>query len=50
MTNRQISRKAAKNNLLPTLDFVAFYGGSGLAGVPNPGLASDASLPVTGFG
>jgi len=50
MTNRQISRKAAKNNLLPSLDFVAFYGGSGLAGVPNPGLASDASLPVTGFG
>ncbi|MBV9435877.1 MAG: TolC family protein, partial [Acidobacteria bacterium] len=35
MTNRQITRKAAKNALLPTLDAVAFYGGSGLAGVPN---------------
>ena len=50
MTNRQISRKAAKNNLLPSLDFVAFYGGSGLAGVPNPSLASNAGLPITGFG
>ena len=50
MTNRQISRKAAKNNLLPSLDFVAFYGGSGLAGVPNPTLASNAGLPITGFG
>ncbi|PYY03149.1 MAG: TolC family protein [Acidobacteria bacterium] len=50
MTNRQISRKAAKNNLLPSLDFVAFYGGSGLAGVPNPNLSSNAGLPVTGFG
>jgi len=50
MTNRQISRKTAKNNLLPSLDFVAFYGGSGLAGVPNSGLASNAGLPVTGFG
>lgn len=50
MTNRQISRKAAKNNLLPSLDFVAFYGGSGLAGVPNSALTSNAGLPVTGFG
>lgn len=50
MTNRQISRKAAKNNLLPSLDFVAFYGGSGLAGVPNSQLTSNAGLPITGFG
>src|SRR5205814_2938473 len=50
MTTRQISRRAAKNNLLPSLDFVAFYGGSGLAGVPNPNLSSNAGLPVTGFG
>jgi len=50
MTNRQISRKAAKNNLLPSLDFVGFYGGSGLAGVPNPLLASNVGLPTTGFG
>lgn len=50
MTNRQITRKAAKNALLPTLDLVAFYGGSGLAGVPNPLSNSIAGLPVTGFG
>jgi len=50
MTNRQISRKAAKNALLPTLDFVGFYGGSGLAGVPNPQLQSSVGLPITGFG
>lgn len=50
MTNRQISRKAAKNALLPALDFVAFYGGSGLAGVPNPLSPGSALIPVTGFG
>ena len=50
MTNRQISRKAAKNALLPNLDFVGFYGGSGLAGVPNPLIPSNAGLPLTGFG
>src|SRR5690348_15448874 len=50
MTNRQISRKAAKNALLPALDFVAFYGGSGLAGVPNPLVNANAGIPITGFG
>jgi outer membrane protein TolC len=50
MTNRQISRKSAKNALLPSLDLVAFYGGSGLAGVPNPLDRNSAVLPLTGFG
>jgi outer membrane protein TolC len=50
LTNRQISRKAAKNALLPTLDAVAFYGGSGLAGVPNPFTGNSGALPITGFG
>ena len=36
LTNRQISRQAAKNALLPTLALVGFYGGTGLAGEPNP--------------
>jgi outer membrane protein TolC len=49
MTNRQLTRKAAKNALLPTLNLVAFYGGSGLAGVPNLRNPGDASLPLTGF-
>jgi outer membrane protein TolC len=36
LTNRQISRKAARNALLPSLSLVGFYGGSGLAGPLNP--------------
>jgi outer membrane protein TolC len=36
LDNRQISRKAAKNALLPSLTLVGFYGGTGLAGQPNP--------------
>jgi outer membrane protein TolC len=36
LINRQISRKAARNALLPALSLVAFYGGSGLAGPLNP--------------
>lgn len=49
LTNRAISKKAAENALLPTLDLVGFYGGSGLAGPVNP----VANLPSTapgGFG
>jgi outer membrane protein TolC len=36
LLNRQISRKAARNALLPSLSLVGFYGGSGLAGPLNP--------------
>jgi outer membrane protein len=51
LTNRDISRKAASNALLPNVDFVAWYGGSGLAGMQNP-LNTEvppASIPTTGF-
>ncbi|MGE5734396.1 MAG: TolC family protein [Acidobacteriota bacterium] len=51
LTNRDISRKGARNALLPTVDFVAWYGGSGLAGVQNP-LNTEVpplSIPTTGF-
>lgn len=34
--NRDISRKAAANAMLPTLDLIAFYGATGLAGMQNP--------------
>jgi len=34
--NREITRKAASNALLPTVDLVASYGGTGLAGLDNP--------------
>lgn len=36
LQNSVISRRALRNNLLPTLNAVAFYGGAGLAGEPNP--------------
>ena len=36
LANRQISRQAARNALLPTLSLVGFYGGSGLGGLSNP--------------
>jgi outer membrane protein TolC len=51
LVNRQISRKAARNALLPSLSLVAFYGGSGLAGPLNPvydvpDLPNSSSVPV----
>jgi outer membrane protein len=52
LKNREVSRKAAANSLLPTLDLIAWYGGSGLAGEQNP---LNPELPAgairrTGFG
>ena len=52
LTNRQISRKAASNALLPQVDLLGWYGGSGLAGMQNPintGIPA-GSIPATGFG
>ena len=49
LVNRQISRRAARNALLPSLALVAFYGGSGLAGPLNPlctGSDCTSSVPV----
>jgi outer membrane protein TolC len=50
LANRQISRKAARNALLPSLSLVAFYGGSGLGGPLNPiynipGIPNTSSVP-----
>ncbi|GGG88484.1 hypothetical protein GCM10011585_35700 [Edaphobacter dinghuensis] len=36
LQNRNISRDAARNALLPTVSLMAYYGGTGLAGPPNP--------------
>jgi outer membrane protein TolC len=51
LVNRQISRKAARNALLPSLSLVGFYGGSGLAGPLNPaynvpGVPNSSNVPV----
>jgi outer membrane protein TolC len=51
LANRQISRKAARNALLPSLALVGFYGGSGLAGPLNPvynvpGIPNSSNVPT----
>ncbi len=46
LVNRQISRSAARNALLPTLSAVGFYGGSGLAGLLNPAFQGTNSSNV----
>jgi len=38
LTNTAISNKAIKNNLLPTVDLFAYYGGTGIGGDVAPGL------------
>ena len=51
LINRQISRKAARNALLPSLSLLGFYGSSGLAGPLNPaynvpGLPNSSTVPT----
>jgi outer membrane protein len=36
LASQEISNKAVRSNLLPSLDLFAYYGGSGLAGSQNP--------------
>src|SRR5271157_520534 len=52
LVNRQISRQAAKNALLPTLSAVGFYGGTGLAGELNPSNTTNntSTLPTNFWG
>jgi outer membrane protein TolC len=55
LVNRQISRSAARNALLPSLSMVGFYSGSGLAGPLNPAydtvkLGPNISTVPTDFG
>jgi len=51
LQNRQITRKAATNALLPTLALVGFYGGTGLAGELNPAFSgTNMSNVPTDFG
>ena len=49
LKNRDISKKAVRNALLPALDLVGFYGGSGLGGAfqscdPNTGICSPTGV------
>ena len=48
LVNRQISRRAARNALLPSLSLVAFYSGAGLAGPLNSICSQDCTVNVPG--
>jgi outer membrane protein TolC len=52
LVNRQISRRAARNALLPSLSLVGFYSGAGLAGPLNPAynLGTNVSSVPVDFG
>lgn len=53
LNNREITRKAAANALLPTLTLVGFYGSSGLAGDLNPFFADGPNpqlVPTNWYG
>jgi outer membrane protein len=42
LTNTEISNKAIRSALLPSVDLFAYYSGSGLGGVPNPNYECNA--------
>jgi len=48
LVNRQVSGKAARNALLPTLSLVGFYGGTGLGGLVTPGNAAGVPPDLSG--
>jgi outer membrane protein TolC len=48
LVNRQITRKSARNALLPTLSLVGFYGGTGLAGLVTPGNTTTVPTDLSG--
>jgi outer membrane protein TolC len=48
LVNRQISRKAARNALRPTLSLVGFYAGTGLAGLVTPGNTTTVPTDLSG--
>ncbi|MFY9646706.1 MAG: TolC family protein [Terriglobales bacterium] len=44
LTNTDISNKAIRNALLPSLDAFAYYGGAGVGGVQNPGYICEVDI------
>jgi outer membrane protein len=51
LNTTQISNKAVRNALLPTLDLFAYYGGLGVGGAQNPAnLCSNLPVELQGFG
>jgi len=49
LQNRKISRDAVRNSLLPQVDLIGYYGGTGLAGASNP-LSNTPSTAPTSYG
>jgi outer membrane protein TolC len=47
LTNREISAKAIKNALLPSLNVYAYYGGSGVGGNQNAVATCDPNIPTS---
>ena len=50
LSNRTISKRAARNALLPTVDLVANYGGTGLAGALNPNFTATGTPSLANNG
>jgi outer membrane protein len=63
LTNQEISNKAIRSSLLPTLDLFAYYGGAGVGGnqstfatcgnptaAPSPDCIPTGSIPPSGYG
>jgi outer membrane protein len=49
LNSRDLSSKAVRNALLPTLDAFAYYGGSGVGGTVNPALPTCAAAPTAKY-
>ena len=49
LENSELSRKTARNALLPSLSVYGFYAGTGYAGTPNPLSGAGTNVPA-GFG
>jgi outer membrane protein len=51
LNSRELSNKAVRSALLPTLDLYAYYGGTGVGGAQNPAnLCSNLDPKLQGFG
>ena len=51
LQNRDITRKASKNGLLPAVDIFGFYGASALGGAQNPlATCTTSCFPATSYG
>jgi len=50
LKNRELSRKTARNALLPQLNLYGFYAGTGFGGTPNPAFTQGTINAPSGYG